>query len=186
LTNDLDFFGASSDVIREQLPVLLEALMEDGFEVDIRRESPTFVRIPAFGLGSETEVDLAVDARLFPLQSGAVSLVLTAEELAVDKVLAIFGRAEPRDFIDLTTLLKRFNLLDLFKLAVQKDPGFRPEVFAAMAQRIDVLPRREFDLDDNSYDAFLRDVVRWRDLSLDGSQEHEPKRGLERGNGFER
>jgi hypothetical protein len=91
LTNDLDFFGASGDVIREQLPVILAALTEEGFEVVIQRESPTFVRISVLGLGSETEVDLAVDARLFPLQPGENSLVLSAKELAVDKVLAIFG-----------------------------------------------------------------------------------------------
>jgi hypothetical protein len=149
------------------LPVLLEALSEEGFEVDIRRESPAFVRLSVLGLDSETEVDLAVDARLLLLQPGVVSLVLTAEELAVDKVLAILGRAEPRDFIDLAALLHLFDRRDFFKLAVQKDPGFTPGVFAAMAKRIDALLRREFELDDNSYDSLQRDVVRWRLLSLD-------------------
>ena len=61
--------------------MLLEALSEEGFEVDIRRESPAFVRLSVLGLDSETEVDLAADARLFLLQPGVVSLVLTAEEL---------------------------------------------------------------------------------------------------------
>lgn len=186
LTNDLDFFGASGDVIREQLPSILEALTDEGFEVEIQRESPTFVRISVFGLGSETEVDLAVDARLFPLQPGAISLVLSAKELAVDKVLAIFGRAEPRDFIDLAALVEHFDLLRLFELAVQKDPGFSPEAFAAMAKRIDVLPRREFDIDDVSYEALRTLVVQWRDLSLGRTNAKEAERGIERGNGLER
>jgi len=123
-TNDLDYFGAPGEVMREQLPALRAAPADEGFDVDIRRESPTFVRLSVYGLGSETEIDLAVDARLFPLRPGVTGPVLADEELAVDKVLAIFGRAEPRDLVDLAALLEHFDLQDYFKLAVQKDPGF--------------------------------------------------------------
>jgi hypothetical protein len=82
--------------------------------------------------------------------------------------------------------VKRFALLELFELAVQKDPGFNPQAFAAMAKRIEVLPRREFDIDDVSYETLRTLVIQWRDLSLGRTNAKEAERGIERGNGLER
>ena len=36
--------------------------------------------------------------------------MLSGEELAIDKVLALFGRAEARDFVDLMALEPRYGL----------------------------------------------------------------------------
>jgi hypothetical protein len=44
--------------------------------------------------------------------------------LIVDKLLAFFGRAEPRDAIDLFFILKTEDFWKLIELAKQKDPGF--------------------------------------------------------------
>jgi len=54
----------------------------------------------------------------------------------VDKVLAVFGRAEARDFVDLAALADHFDLAELFRLAAEKDPGFSIEVFAEMLERL--------------------------------------------------
>jgi hypothetical protein len=67
--------------------------------------------------------------------------------------------------LDLATLVETFDLRELFKLARQKDPGFTPELFAAMSHRIDVLPRQEFGLDDDSYAALLSRVATWQELA---------------------
>ena len=53
-----------------------------------------------------TLVDLAWDARLRPAQLSPYGPVLDRDELAADKVLALFGRAAPRDFVDLYRLLE--------------------------------------------------------------------------------
>lgn len=54
-------------------------------------------------------MDLAADARLFPLEIGDGLPLLNATELAVDQVLAIFGRAEARDFVDLAAVVDNFG-----------------------------------------------------------------------------
>lgn len=53
-----------------------------------------------------TLVDLAWDARLRPAQLSPYGPVLDRDELAADKVLALFGRAAPRDFVDVYRLLE--------------------------------------------------------------------------------
>jgi hypothetical protein len=50
------------------------------------------------------------------------------EELAVDKVLAIFGRAEARDFIDFAALEPKYGFERLCELAAEKDTGFSAHV----------------------------------------------------------
>jgi hypothetical protein len=51
-------------------------------------------------------------------------LVNDFQDLIVDKLLAFFGRAEPRDAVDLYFILKSEDVWELVKLAAQKDPGF--------------------------------------------------------------
>lgn len=45
-----------------------------------------------------TELDLGADARLFPVDPGSPAPLLSGEELAVYKVLAVFARAEALDY----------------------------------------------------------------------------------------
>ena len=106
-------------------------------------------------------------------------------ELAIDKVLAIFGRAEPRDFVDLATMVEMFDLIELFDLARQKDPGFTPEAFAAMSRRIEVLPRQEFDLDEDSYVALLSRVAIWQELVRGRNKYPEIDQGRRQGHGLD-
>ncbi len=50
----------------------------------------------------------------------------------MDKVLAVFGRAEARDFMDLMAIEGQFGLDRLFLVAAEKDPGFDLMVFSEM------------------------------------------------------
>ncbi|MBU6515105.1 MAG: nucleotidyl transferase AbiEii/AbiGii toxin family protein [Acidobacteria bacterium] len=130
LTRDLDYFGAPGFALSYFAPQIISALIEDGLAVDVKRQATTFYRLAIKGADDETESDLAIDARLFPLVESDFGRVLSPLELATDKVLAIFGRAEPRDFVDLATMVEIFDLSELFNFARQKDPGFTPEAFA--------------------------------------------------------
>lgn len=164
-TRDLDFFGSSSPVLTERLQSIIDSLVREGFQVEIDQQNERFVRLDVRGLGEETEVDFGVDFRLFPPDQGAHSLVLSSRELAVDKVLAIFGRAEPRDFVDLAALTQFFNIEELFADAVRKDRGFNLAVFAEMTSRIGHLPRREFALSDAAFDELKVTTASWRDIA---------------------
>lgn len=112
------------------------------------------------------------------INQGTHSLVLSSKELAVDKVLAIFGRAEPRDFVDLAALTKFFDIEELFAEAVRKDQGFSLAVFAEMTSRISHLPRREFAISDALFDELKVTTASWRDIAHRLAREHD--RGLGR------
>lgn len=88
-------------------------------------------------------------------------LILSGEELATDKVLAIFGRAEPRDFVDLAALEPRYGLSRLLEQAAEKDPGFQLAVFRQMLDRFHRLERDEFDVDSAGYRSVAQSVARW-------------------------
>lgn len=109
--------------------------------------------------------------------------MLSGEELAVDKVLAAFGRAEARDFVDLMAVEPRYGLDRLCRLAVEKDRGFTPRLFAEMLAEFRRLRRDEFELDDASFEQLERDVDRWRERAIELGQDLEPRReqGLDLG-----
>jgi hypothetical protein len=88
------------------------------------------------------------------------------DELGVDKVLALFGRAEARDFVDLFAVLEDNDLAKLLRLAAEKDRGFDPTVFAGMLARFDRLPREAFSLDDDSFDELESTIVRWHEVAV--------------------
>ncbi|MFP5487618.1 MAG: nucleotidyl transferase AbiEii/AbiGii toxin family protein, partial [Acidimicrobiia bacterium] len=61
---------------------------------------------------------------------------LAADELAGRKVVALFGRAEARDFADVHALLERYTKDELLSLAREIDDGFDDQVFAEMLESI--------------------------------------------------
>lgn len=76
------------------MPAVDRALQEAGLFVRYVQVSPGFARLIVEGDDESTELDLGADARLFPAEAAEPAPMLSGEELAVDKVLAIFGRAE--------------------------------------------------------------------------------------------
>jgi hypothetical protein len=86
--------------------------------------------------------------------------------------------AEPRDFVDLAALTQFFNIEELFADAVRKDRGFNLAVFAEMTSRISRLPRREFALNDATFDELKVTTSSWRDVAHRLVREHD--RGLGR------
>jgi predicted nucleotidyltransferase component of viral defense system len=109
-TRDLDFFGLTTDAVDRLVPVVDRALRDAGFVVRHVQDSHGFARLIVESNDDRTELDLGADARLFPTEPGRVAPTLSGEELAVDKVLAVFGRAEARDFVDLAAVEERYGL----------------------------------------------------------------------------
>jgi hypothetical protein len=120
-TRDLDFFGPTPDDVDRLAPVVEAALQEAGLIVEKRQAHAGFVRLDISAGEDRTELDLAADARLFPAEPGRIAPTLAGEELAADKVLAVFARAEARDFVDLLAVEKRFGFRRLCELAAEKD-----------------------------------------------------------------
>lgn len=67
-----------------------------------------------------------------------ISSVRALDDLAGDKLLALFGRAAPRDFVDVHALRDRFTRRTLESLAAAKDLGFNLAV-----TDVPLTPRRD-------------------------------------------
>jgi hypothetical protein len=161
-TRDLDFFGRTPDDVDRLVPAVDRALQEAGLVVRHVQVSPGFARLIVESAAESTELDLGADARLFPVEPRQPAPTLSGEELAVDKVLAVFGRAEARDFVDLAAIEHRYGLERLFELAAEKDHGFIPEMFAEMAGRFSRLRPDEFGLDPQQYEQLELTVLEWQ------------------------
>lgn len=161
-TRDLDFFATASDAVRGVVPILEEALRSDGLVVVRRRDFPGFVRLEVTDESGEiVEVDLAFDARLLRSQAGELGPILHPDELAADKVLALYGRAEARDFHDVAALARHYPTERLLELAASKDRGFDRRRFTEVLGAIDRL--RDLDFPDPSRADQLRGwFEQWR------------------------
>ncbi|NNN20848.1 MAG: nucleotidyl transferase AbiEii/AbiGii toxin family protein [Acidimicrobiales bacterium] len=166
LTRDLDFFGISTSNVDQLVTAAIKALHDSGLEVEIIQMNHGFGRLEVKRGNDRVEIDIANDARLFPLEQYNLLPTLSGKELAVDKVLAIFGRAEPRDFIDLFSIESKYGLGNLCRLAIEKDPKFSFEVFGEMLSSFSRFPRREFDLDDSNFELLRDRVNTWRELII--------------------
>lgn len=177
-TRDLDFFGLTAAAVDRLVPAVDRALREAGFVVHHLQENPGFARLVVESADDRTAVDLAADARLFPAEPRRLAPMLSGEELAVDKVLALFGRAEARDFVDLMAVESRYGLDRLCELAVEKDRGFTPALFAEMLGRFGRLRREEFEIDDTRYEQLSRELERWRERAIELAHKRERRREL--------
>ncbi|WP_182376170.1 nucleotidyl transferase AbiEii/AbiGii toxin family protein [Nocardioides sp. WS12] len=137
-TDDLDFFA---DRRAGDVPAAGEAFLvavdERGWDAEVIRSGPEFRRIKVTRiLGNETEtmyVDLALDSP----PTGAPTITVAGPafgpfELATRKTLALFSRAEPRDFTDVHALHQRFDRDEILRAAALADPGFDLDVFIDM------------------------------------------------------
>lgn len=124
-----------------------------------------FARLVVADGSDTTDVDLAHDYRLLPPEETAVGRTLAAEELAIDKVLALFDRAEARDFVDLAAVVDRWGLPHLCRRANEKDAGFSTELLADQLDRFDRLPAQDFGVPEEERTR-LRGVVRVWQLQL--------------------
>ena len=97
------------------------------FLVKAVRRYETFVEFEVSAKGDSTKVQLSYDLPFRfenPVDSDIGVKVNDYTDLIVDKLLAFFGRTEPRNAIDLFFILKTEDFWKLIELAKQKDPGF--------------------------------------------------------------
>ena len=158
-THDLDLFSTSVEDVPIASAALRDAVTREGLEVETIRSSASFVRllVTAFE-GEQLLVDVSRDFRLREPDPSSVGPVLSADDLAADKTLALFGRAEARDFVDVFFLARKFGVDRLLELARQKDPGLDLYYFAGMLGHFERHARREFEVDDGTYGEIVRFV----------------------------
>jgi predicted nucleotidyltransferase component of viral defense system len=109
-----------------------------GWTVQVVRAGETFARLVVHGQNETVVVDLAVDSA--PERPATITLAgpsLDPQELAGRKVIALFDRAEARDFADVYVLAARYGSGRLLELAASVDRGFDIAIFATMLDFLD-------------------------------------------------
>jgi hypothetical protein len=170
-TRDLDYFGPSRDAVDRLWPAIRDRLLSAGLTVDVRQSDHGFAKMSVTDLatGETTQVDIGFD----PAEHASIALpigpVRALDDLAGDKLLALFGRAAPRDFVDVHALRAHFSRRMLESLAAAKDLGFNLAVLRDAFGVFDDLPRSAFEVDDTTY-ALIRDEFQsWREELGDAS-----------------
>ena len=143
LSFDLDLFTAEEPLIVPFSRHLENAYLEEGWRVDVVRRFASYVEFLLGKGGDELRLDLALDSPFRfapPILSEYGVWVNDYQDLQVEKVLAYYGRAEPRDAVDLYFILQQADLDELASLAAQKDPGFDRYWFAVALNRAEAFP----------------------------------------------
>ncbi|MBX3146250.1 MAG: hypothetical protein KF785_05725 [Gemmatimonadales bacterium] len=129
-SDDLDFFHDSEARVAATFAADRGVLVAAGFEVEVEISQPGLIRATVQHDGVSTKIDWAHDTawRFMPLVVDSLGgLLLHDVDLAVNKVLALAGRNEPRDYVDMLYLHERvLSLGALVWAACGKDPGFTP------------------------------------------------------------
>jgi hypothetical protein len=112
----------------ELTAAVIAALEAAGYKATVIMSAETFTRLtltdPADG--TEEKVELSVDWRAHEPVQLAVGPVLHADDAVANKVCALFGRALPRDFLDVDAAITsgRYTREQLLELAADADHGF--------------------------------------------------------------
>ena len=139
LSDDVDVFHDTAEAVRATFDQDLAALRAAGFAVKIRRQWATFIEADVEKAGERTRLQWTQDSafRFFPLVShDELGLTLHPFDLATNKVLALVGRAEPRDWVDVVECDARIAPFGYLVWAASgKDPGLSPALILAEAAR---------------------------------------------------
>lgn len=162
VSRDIDLFHDTDQALAATWEADRRLLEAAGFQVHILRERPSYVEAEV-SKGSDTVlIQWARESafRFFPLVTHAeLGLTLHSFDLAANKVLALVGRLEPRDWVDVIHCHERIQPLGyLAWAACGKDPGFSPEGVleqAARSSRYSAEEIRELSFDGEPPDAAL-------------------------------
>jgi hypothetical protein len=139
ISRDVDLFHDTEEALVASWRADRRLLEASGYEVHAARERPGFVEADV-GRGRErVRLEWARDSafRFFPLvRHDELGLVLHPFDLATNKVLALVGRLEVRDWVDVIESHERLQPLGyLAWAACGKDPGFSPASILEHAAR---------------------------------------------------
>jgi len=135
-SRDLDLFTVEEENIGYMGDRFQKKLKEKSIEAEPIRKLKSFYEIMTRKAGQECPIHLALDSP-FRFEEPKEKLlgvkIDTLIDIATNKLLTLFNRAEPRDFIDVFFLIKeKFSLKELIAKSKEKDPGLE-EYYLAVA-----------------------------------------------------
>ena len=163
-TRDLDFFTSLTHAVPVAADAFRTLAGRRGWQVTTIREASSFVRVNIHHGADEVLVDLAVDAAPeLPPSMTMAGPTLDPVELAGRKLIALFDRAEPRDFADVYVLAQRYGRDELLAQATRIDSGITAEALAEMLDTLGRLSDDDLPLEQHLVDDVRRFIARWAD-----------------------
>ena len=139
ISRDIDIFHDTNAALDAAWADDRALLAANGYEVRPLRERPAYVEAVVAKGGDSVLLEWTRDSayRFFPLvRHEELGLALHPFDLATNKVLALVGRLEIRDWLDTLTCHTRIQPLGyLAWAACGKDPGFSPAAILEQAGR---------------------------------------------------
>lgn len=144
LSRDLDLFTTEEEAIGYMGDRLKNNLEAKGIQAKTIRRLKSFYEILASGEKMNTPIHLALDSPFRfeePREKFLGVKVDSLLDIATNKLLTVFGRAEPRDFVDVFFLIKeKFSLAELIEKSKLKDPGLDEYYLAIAFHRVEEFP----------------------------------------------
>jgi len=139
VSRDLDLFHDTHESLAKTFAADLRLLQENGYQIQVLHERPTYVEATVLSADQHIVVQWACDSafRFFPLvEHPDLGLTLHRFDLATNKVLALVGRAEARDWVDVIDCHRFLQPLGyLMWSACGKDPSMSPAFILDQAAR---------------------------------------------------
>lgn len=139
VSRGIDLFHDTNEALDATWEADRTLLETRGFQVEVLRQFQGFVQAAVGGLGDRVKMEWVRDSayRFFPLQLDEVlGVTLHPFDLATNKILALVGRLEVRDWIDAIASHEKIQPLGyLAWAACGKDPGFSPSAILEFASR---------------------------------------------------
>jgi hypothetical protein len=139
ISRDVDVFQDALESVALAAEADVRVLQRAGYTVSLERPHETFRRAIVEREGQHTKIEWVFDSafRFFPVQEDPeLGWRLNYWDVAVNKVLALAGRSEIRDLVDVLELhAHHLHLGALAWAGTGKDPGMTPEAILSWATR---------------------------------------------------
>jgi Nucleotidyl transferase AbiEii toxin, Type IV TA system len=138
-SRDLDFFHDSEARVASAFAEDSALLTDAGYSLEVEISQPGFIRATVRRDEHATKIDWAHDSAwrfMPPVEDEVGGFLLHDVDLAINKALALAGRDEPRDYVDILFIHERvLPLPAVVWAAVGKDPGLTPLSLLGLLRR---------------------------------------------------
>ncbi len=138
-TDDIDLFAdPRADVARpiDAADALATAVEANGWVVEWVRRFESYARLKVESSDGSVLIDVALDTTELPPTVTVLGPTLAAEDVAVRKLIALFDRAEARDFVDFFAFSQWHDRDALLQQALRRDAGLESGQLADRLLRI--------------------------------------------------
>ncbi|MBM3709222.1 MAG: nucleotidyl transferase AbiEii/AbiGii toxin family protein [Actinobacteria bacterium] len=140
---DLDIFTGQKGLVIPVSRIAEDMLKESLFDITTVRRFESFAEFEVSYKKEILRLHFALDSPFRFEQSYQSDLNIKVngyKDIIADKLLAFFGRVEPRDAVDLFFILEKENFWYLTELTAKKDPGFDLYWMAVALERVKIFP----------------------------------------------